>query len=97
MPVIKLQVEMAHAFLRSALALTSVASAFAQWPSYPTANVPKSADGKPNMNAPAPNTADGHTDFSGISESPREAETCDESAETASIKHERACGHLASS
>jgi hypothetical protein len=66
MPVIKLQVEMAHAFLRSALALTSVASAFAQWPSYPTANVPKSADGKPNMNAPAPNTADGHTDFSGL-------------------------------
>jgi len=38
----------------------------AQWPPYPGANVPKGADGKPNLAAPAPRTADGHTDFSGI-------------------------------
>jgi hypothetical protein len=39
---------------------------FAQYLDYPTANVPKGADGKPNMNAPTPRTADGHVDFSGM-------------------------------
>ena len=38
----------------------------AQWPSYPTAGVPRTADGKPNLEAPAPRTADGKVDFSGI-------------------------------
>ena len=37
---------------------------FAQWPSYPT-GVPKTADGKPDLTAPAPRTADGHPDLSG--------------------------------
>ena len=38
----------------------------AQWPAYPTARVPKTADGKPDLNAPAPRTPDGKVDFSGI-------------------------------
>src|SRR5215472_7028446 len=38
----------------------------AQWLNYPTAGVPRTADGKPNLSAPAPRTADGHPDFSGI-------------------------------
>jgi len=38
----------------------------AQWLDYPTPNVPHSADGKPNLNAPAPRTADGKPDFSGM-------------------------------
>src|SRR5216110_2778938 len=38
----------------------------AQWPSYPTVRVPRTADGKPNLAAPAPRTADGRPDLSGI-------------------------------
>jgi hypothetical protein len=37
----------------------------AQWPPYPTAGVPKTPDGKPNLTAPPPRTADGKPDFSG--------------------------------
>ena len=37
----------------------------AQWLKYPTAGVPKTAAG-PNLNAPAPRTADGKPDFTGI-------------------------------
>ncbi len=39
---------------------------FAQWPSYPTVGVPRSADGKPDLTAPAPRTSDGKPDLSGI-------------------------------
>jgi len=42
------------------------ASLAAQWLNYPTAGVPKTSSGAPNMNAPTPKTADGKTDFSGI-------------------------------
>lgn len=38
----------------------------AQWLGYPTAGVPKTADGKPNREAPAPRTADGKPDFTGM-------------------------------
>jgi hypothetical protein len=45
---------------------TSVA---AQWPKYTTPDVPRLADGQPNLTAPAPRTADGKPDLSGIWES----------------------------
>ena len=38
----------------------------AQWLGYPTAGIPRTADGKPNLTAPAPRTADGKPDLSGI-------------------------------
>lgn len=38
----------------------------AQWMVYPTAGVPRLADGSPNLNAPTPKTPDGKPDFSGI-------------------------------
>src|SRR5262245_25524195 len=38
----------------------------AQWIKYPTAGVPRKADGTVNMSAPAPRMADGKPDFSGI-------------------------------
>jgi hypothetical protein len=38
----------------------------AQWVKYPTAAVPRKADGKVDMSAPSPRLADGKPDFSGI-------------------------------
>jgi hypothetical protein len=38
----------------------------AQWPDYPGAGVPRTPDGKPKLDAPAPKAADGHPDLSGI-------------------------------
>jgi hypothetical protein len=53
--------------------LTSVAvavlfstSAFAQWSRVHTVGIPRLADGKPNLAAPAPRTGDGKPDLSGI-------------------------------
>lgn len=39
---------------------------FGQWPAYPTAGVPKTADGNPDLTAAAPKTPDGKPDLSGI-------------------------------
>jgi hypothetical protein len=53
--------------MRLCLILTAFPAALlAQWPSYPTPGVPKLADGKPNLDAPAPRTAEGKPDLSGI-------------------------------
>src|SRR6266852_1809894 len=38
----------------------------AQWLKYPTAGIPRAADGKPNLSAPAPKAPDGKPDLSGI-------------------------------
>jgi hypothetical protein len=38
----------------------------AQWFNYPTPGVPRTPDGKPNLSAPAPPTADGHPDLGGV-------------------------------
>ena len=48
--------------------MTSAAAlpANAQWPSYPWKNVPRTADGKVDLNAPARRTADGKPDLSGF-------------------------------
>ena len=43
---------------------------FAQWPSFATRDVPRTADGKPDLLAPAPRTRDGKPDLSGIWENP---------------------------
>jgi hypothetical protein len=41
-------------------------TAAAQWLSYPSAGIPRTADGKPNLSAPAPRLPDGKPDVSGI-------------------------------
>ena len=38
----------------------------AQWLTYQTPGIPRSADGKPNLTAPAPKTSDGKPDLSGL-------------------------------
>jgi hypothetical protein len=38
----------------------------AQWPSYPTAGVPRLPNGEPNVDAAVPKTADGKPDLSGL-------------------------------
>jgi hypothetical protein len=38
----------------------------AQWLKTPTPGIPRTADGKPNLTAPAPKTADGRPDLSGL-------------------------------
>ena len=55
----------ATACLAAVLALLARPTS-AQWARYPTRNVPKDAKGQPDMNAPAPRTADGKPDLSGL-------------------------------
>ena len=45
---------------------TLQAPLWAQWPNYPTRGVPKTADGKPDLNGPTPRTPDGKPDLSGL-------------------------------
>ncbi len=49
----------------AAAVIVGAAAALAQWPSYRTPG-PRSPEGKIDMTAPAPRTADGHPDFSGL-------------------------------
>src|SRR5215510_9063668 len=48
----------------AALLLSSAANA--QWLTQPTAGIPRSADGTPNLSAAAPRTHDGRPDLSGL-------------------------------
>src|SRR5467141_1341323 len=49
----------------SALSLISVPLS-AQWKNVPPSNIPRAADGKPNLSAPAPRLPDGKPDLSGV-------------------------------
>ena len=51
--------------LAIALSVMSV-SLFAQWPSRPTAGLPRTQQGKPDLSAPAPRATDGKPDLSGV-------------------------------
>jgi hypothetical protein len=51
--------------LAASLAATSP-SLSAQWPSHPAPGVPRTADGEPDLEAPAPRTVDGRPELSGI-------------------------------
>ena len=54
-----------HRMIFAAALLTAVSVA-AQWLEYPTPGVPRLPNGKPNLAAPPPKTADGKPDLSGI-------------------------------
>ncbi|HEY7189760.1 MAG TPA: hypothetical protein VH436_24555 [Vicinamibacterales bacterium] len=47
-------------------AIAGTAPVAAQWLKYPTAGIPRTADGKPDLKAPTPRTRDGKPDFSGM-------------------------------
>ena len=60
---------MPHALRFTAIAglsLLLAQTSFAQWIDYKTPGLPRGADGKVNMTAPRPTTADGKPDFSGL-------------------------------
>jgi hypothetical protein len=46
--------------------LAMSASLSAQWPAYPDRNAPRTSDGRVNLDAPAPRTAQGRPDFTGV-------------------------------
>jgi hypothetical protein len=50
----------------AAVMLLLPASLCAQWLHYRTPGIPRTADGKPNLTAPAPRTSDGKPDFTGL-------------------------------
>jgi hypothetical protein len=54
--------------ISSVLALATLigTSGEAQWLNHPTPGIPRTADGKPDLSAPAPRTADGKPDLSGL-------------------------------
>jgi hypothetical protein len=49
-----------------ALMLAMTATLSAQWLTLPTAGIPRTPDGKPNLNAPAPRTPDGKPQLAGL-------------------------------
>jgi hypothetical protein len=63
------------AFAATAAVLMGLAAgaADAQWPRYPTPDVPRTADGEVDLDGPVPRTADGHPDLSGLWRVPRGA------------------------
>ena len=50
----------------AALILVLPTTVSAQWLNYPTPGVPRLPDGKPNLAAPTPRSADGHPDLAGL-------------------------------
>src|SRR5580765_7553893 len=54
------------AILAVALSTPLATSLHAQWLNQPTAGIPRTPDGKPNLAAPAPRTSDGKPDLSGL-------------------------------
>ena len=50
----------------AAFAALWTTGAFAQWLNYPAAGIPRTAEGKPNLAAPAPKASDGKPDLTGI-------------------------------
>jgi len=55
------------------VAIAGLTPAYGQWEGYPTPGIPRTPDGKVNLDAPLPRTADGKPDLSGIWQASRGA------------------------
>src|ERR1051326_1083438 len=55
-----------HPGLFAAVLVVFSMPAGAQWLKYKTPGIPRTTDGKPDLNAPAPRTVDGKPDLSGL-------------------------------
>jgi CheY-like chemotaxis protein len=69
--VLRIPIAGQEASLMDRIAITAalwllVVPLYAQWLNLPTPGIPRTADGKPNLTAPAPRTADGKPDLSGM-------------------------------
>jgi hypothetical protein len=64
--MMNLRLRLATLALPALLIPCAVVPATAQWLTYPTPGTPRTADGKPDLAAPAPRTADGKPDLSGV-------------------------------
>lgn len=60
---------MRRLFAAIGVALLASMSASAQWPLYVPPDVPRAADGRPDLNAPGPRLPNGRPDFTGVWES----------------------------
>ena len=49
------------------VALLTITPAATQWLRHPTADIPRNADGRPNLRAPAPRSAQGKPVIAGLS------------------------------
>ena len=60
----RVRILFAAVLLGAPLCAPSISSA--QWVKHPSPDLPRTADGKPDLSAPAPRTADGRPDLSGV-------------------------------